>query len=389
MPFSPSVNLQRMAQVSERPAIGPAPAGTIGLGSGDPDFRTPEHVRQAMIDAINAGYSNYPPSGGDPDLVESLAAHMTKRGQTSWTASQVTVTSGGGGALFSSMTAFLNPGDVVLIPEPTFSQYADIARLVGAFPLFIGPGAGWHLDIDAIRAAAHTYRPKMIVLNTPNNPTGILYHREEMEAVAEIAEEYDMLVLSDEAYDHLIYDGFEFVSALDIPQWQDRLLYCNTFSKTWAMTGYRLGWVASPESLVPAIGRISRTTTGGINWPLQRAGFAAVTGSMEPTEIMRREYIERSGLVGELLAGLDGISWEVPQAAFYAFIKYDASISAKTLAGIMRERGVALRSGTEYGPHGEGYVRIAYATDRESLTQGVLRVREVLSEAISGTLKVG
>jgi aspartate aminotransferase len=277
----------------------------------------------------------------------------------------------------------------VLIPEPTYSQYADIATLAGARPVFVRQTEDFHLDLDAIRAAAEQHRPKYIVICSPNNPTGRIYGRAELEGLAEIAEQFDMLVLADEVYDHLVYDDAEFVSTLEIPAFRDRLIYANSFSKTFAMTGWRLGWVAARGGLINWIGRVARSTGGGVNWALQRAGIAAISGPMDATEVMRREYAARRELITELLSGAEGISWTPPQGAFYAFIKYDAPVPSKELARIMRERGVALRSGTEYGPSGQGYVRVAFATDRASLTEGMLRVRSTLSEAVEGTLQAG
>jgi aspartate/methionine/tyrosine aminotransferase len=388
--FEPAENLKRMAAASERPVIGPAPQGLIGLGSGDPDFRTPEHIRQAMIDAINEGYSNYPPGMGDPDLLEALAAKMERLSGQPWSPDELVVTSGGSGALFASISAWVNPGDTVLIPEPTFSQYADITRLLGGEPIFVTQQEDFHLDLDALRAAATQHKPKIVVICSPNNPTGVIYSRAELEGLAALAEEFNMLVLADEAYDHLIHDGHEFVSAIDIPELADRLLYANTFSKTFAMTGFRLGWAAAKGDKMNYVGRMARSTGGGINWPLQRAGLAAINGPMEPTEMMRAEYAARRGLIDEMLAGVEGVSWNAPQGAFYAYIKYDApQIKSREMAAIMRERGVALRSGTEYGPSGEGYIRVAFATDRKSLTEGMLRVRETLTEAVEGRLKAG
>ncbi|HYI14049.1 MAG TPA: aminotransferase class I/II-fold pyridoxal phosphate-dependent enzyme [Thermomicrobiales bacterium] len=388
--FEPSDNLKRMAAASERPVIGPAPQGMIGLGSGDPDFRTPEHIRQAMIDAVNEGYSNYPPGMGDPELLEAIAAKMERLSGQPWSPDELVITSGGSGALFASIAAWINPGDTVLIPEPTFSQYADVTRFVGGEPIFVTQREDFHLDLDALRAAAEQHKPKMVVICSPNNPTGVIYSRAELEGLAQVAADYNMLVLADEAYDHLIHDGHEFVSAIDIPELADRLLYANTFSKTYAMTGWRLGWVAAKDGMINYVGRVSRSAGGGVNWALQRAGIAAITGPMEPTEVMRAEYAARRELIDEMLAGVEGVSWNAPQGAFYAYIKYDApQIKSRDMAAIMRERGVALRSGTEYGPSGEGYIRVAFATDRKSLTEGMLRVRETLTEAVEGRLKAG
>lgn len=385
--FKPAELVSNMMNQSERPVVGPAPAGTIGLGAGDPDFRTPAHIRQAMIDAINAGYSNYPPANGDPELLQALADSLERRYDVDWNPNDITVTNGGSGALFAVMGAYLNPGDVVLIPEPTYSQYADIARLLGAEVVWVTQTADFHLDPDTLRAAAEANpRAKMLVLNSPNNPTGVVYGREELEGAAKVAQDHDLLVLADEVYDHLILDDVEFTSTMDIAGFQDRLLYCNSFSKTFAMTGWRLGWVAASPGLIAPVSRVARSSGGGVNWALQRAGIAGISGPMEATEEMRVEYAARRDLIEELLEGADGVSWTRPQGAFYAFFKYDAPVKSRRMAELLRERGVALRSGTEYGPSGEGYIRLAFAADRASITEGMLRMRSTMAEAREGKI---
>lgn len=385
----PAANVQRAMQLSERPVIGENPPGMIALSAGDPDFRTPPHIRQAMIDAVNEGYSNYPPANGDPDLLAAIAQHIERASGHAWNPSDITTTSGGSGAIFAAMAGYLNPGDVVLLPEPTYSQYADVARMVGAEVVWVTQTADFHLDLDALRAAARAAngRAKMLVLNSPNNPTGVVYGREELEGAARVAAEFDLLVLADEVYDQLVFDERPYVSTLSIPAFHERLLYCQSFSKTYAMTGWRLGYLAAGPALLPPVARVARLAGGGVNWALQRAGIAALSGPTEPTRVMREEYQARRELIAELLAGAEGISWVPPQGAFYAFIKYDAPLPARRMQALIRERGVLARSGTEYGPSGEGYVRIAFATDRASLTEGMLRVREVLGEAVAGKLQ--
>ncbi|HUG15003.1 MAG TPA: aminotransferase class I/II-fold pyridoxal phosphate-dependent enzyme [Thermomicrobiales bacterium] len=382
--------VRNVMENSERPLIGgPVPEGTIGLSSGDPDFRTPEHVREAMIAAVRQGYSNYPPGNGDPELLSALANLLKRRYGVDWSPNDITVTNGGGGALYSSIGAFLNPGDTVLVPQPTFSSYRDVAMLHGAEVVWVPLDNEWHLDLDALREAARASNAKMMIICNPNNPTGVVYNREELEGAARIAQEFNLLVLADEVYDHLILDDIPFVSTMEIEGFRDRLLYCNSFSKTFAMTGWRMGWVAASPGLIGAVSRVARSTGGGVNWAMQRAGIAAITGPMEPTEAMRLEYAARRDLIDELLEGAEGISWVRPQGAFYAFLKYDADIPAREMTSRLRDRGVLLRSGTEYGPGGEGYVRVAFATDRDSLTEGMLRVRSTLLEAIQGRRKVG
>jgi aspartate aminotransferase len=387
---APATLVTDMMQRSERPVIGENPPGTIALSAGDPDFRTPPHIREAMIAAINEGYSNYPPANGDPELLEAIAWRIERDSGYAWNPKDITVTSGGSGAIFGCMAGYLNPGDKVLLPQPTYSQYADVARLVGAEVVWVNTTHDFHLDIPALRAAAQAAGPraKMLVLNSPNNPTGMVYGREELEGAAEVAREFNLLVLADEVYDNLVFDDVPYVSTLAIPAFHDRLLYCQSFSKTYAMTGWRLGYIAASPGLIGPAARVARTAGGGINWCMQRAAIVAVREPSEWTKIMRDEYAARRELIAELLAGAEGISWTPPQGAFYAFLKYDADVPARKMQAILRERGVLARSGTEYGPSGEGYIRIAFATDRDSLSKGMLRVRETLTEAVQGRLQV-
>ncbi|MCO5176389.1 MAG: aminotransferase class I/II-fold pyridoxal phosphate-dependent enzyme [Thermomicrobiales bacterium] len=385
--FKPAALVSAMMEQSERPVVGPAPEGLIGLSSGDPDFRTPVHIRQAMIDAVNEGYSNYPPGNGDPELLQAFADLLKRRYDADWNPNDITVTNAGTGALFAAIAGYLNPGDAVLIPEPTFSQYADISRLVGAEVVWVKQTPDFHLDPDAIRSAAEAHpNAKMLVINNPNNPSGVVYGREELEAAAAIAREHNLLILADEVYDHLILDDIPFTSMMSIPDAQDRLLYCNSFSKTFAMTGWRLGWVAASPGLITAVSRVARSSGGGVNWALQRAGIAGINGPMDATEEMRAEYAARRDLIEELLEGAEGLTWTRPQGAFYAYFKYDAPVTARRMAALTREAGVALRSGTEYGPSGEGYIRLAFAASRASITEGMLRLRSTVAAARDGKI---
>jgi aspartate aminotransferase len=224
--FQPANFVRNVLENSERPLIGgPAPEGTIALSSGDPDFRTPEHIREAMIEAVRQGYSNYPPGNGDPELLDALSGLLGHRYGVTWSSDDITITNGGGGALFASMGAYLNPGDKVLVPQPTFSSYRDIAMLHGAEVVWVSLTDDWHLDLDTLREAARTSDAKMLILCNPNNPTGVVYNREELEGAAQIAQEFNLLVLADEVYDHLILDDIPYVSTMEIEGFRDRLAH--------------------------------------------------------------------------------------------------------------------------------------------------------------------
>ena len=377
MKFTPSQAVQRIATFSQRPVNRPGP-GVVALTSGDPDFATPEHIRRALIEAIESGYTHYPDTQGDPELRAALADQLSRISGDHYGPEQVLITNGGSGALAAGIIATLNPGDRLLLPEPTYSLYADLALMVGAEPVYVRQREDFHLDIDALEAAA-AEGARMVVVCHPCNPTGVVYRREELEALGELATRHDLLVLSDEAYDHIVYEGVEYVSTLEIPSLRDRLMYCNTFSKTYAMTGWRLGYLAAPAPITAAANRMNRTLNGGVNSAIQRAGLVAVTTPTDAPEQMRRVYQARRDLVVQLLGDVPGVSLVPPEGAFYGFIHYDASVPAQQIVKEAMERGVGIRGGSEYGPSGENYVRIAYSVSREQINEGLLRLRSLLA----------
>lgn len=368
--FEPSLAVQRVAAISRRPAVRPGP-DVISLSSGDPDFETPAHIRQALIDAINAGYTHYSDNQGDPELRAALAAQLSAAGQA-WAPGEVVITHGGSGAVAAAVIATINPGDRVLLPEPTYSLYADLVRFVDAEPVFVPQTADFHLDLEALAAAAPGAR--MVMLCHPNNPTGVVYRRAELEALAALAETHDLLVLADEAYDHIVYPEVEFVSTLAIPAWRDRLLYCQTFSKTYAMTGWRIGFLAAPEQIAKAAARMHRTFNGSMNAAVQRAALAAVTTPDDGPALRRAEFDRRRQLALGLLSNVDGIAVNAPDGAFYLFVKSLTGLSSRDMLMGADEFGVAIRAGNEYGPSGEGHIRIAFSSSAPEVEEGVTRL---------------
>ncbi len=375
--FEPSLAVQRIAANSERPTGRPGPE-VISLASGDPDFETPPHIRQALIDALAAGYTHYADNQGDPELRAALAAIASAAAGAEIAPQQVLVTHGGSAALTSAILGVVNPGERVLIPEPTYSLYADLTRMIGAEPVFIPQTSNFHLDLDAIETEAAKGASLLVVCH-PCNPTGVIYRNDELQALGRLAEQYDLHVLADEAYDHITFHGVPFTSTLAIDELRERLIYCQTFSKTYAMTGWRIGYLIAPAPVTAAAARIHRTLIGPMNSALQRAALAAVTTESDWPERMRVEYEARRELVMELMADVPGLSIRPPDGAFYAFIHYDGDTPPREIVSAALEQGVAIRGGTEYGPSGAGYVRIAFATDRRRLTDGLLRLRSVLA----------
>jgi aspartate aminotransferase len=350
------------------------------MHTGDPDFPTPAFIAEALTDAVERGYTHYGVFQGDPELRAAIADQLTARTGNTWTTADVLITTGGSGAVYSAMCAYLNPGDQVLIPDPNFSQYADVASMIGAEATYVPQTADFHLDLDQLKAAAGP-RAKMVILCNPCNPTGVVLHRREIEELAAWCEERDLWILADEAYDYLVYDGREHVSILDIPGVEERVLFCQTFSKTFAMTGWRLGYLAGRNGVATNGLAVHRTATNVTNGAVQRAGLVALTTPSDAPAQMLEEYAHRRRMLDKILSTAEGLSWRKPEGTFYAFVKYEANLSAREMAAFLLDRGVAVRSGTEFGPAGEGYVRLSFATSRENIEEGARRLAAAAIEA--------
>ncbi|HKF74530.1 MAG TPA: pyridoxal phosphate-dependent aminotransferase [Candidatus Dormibacteraeota bacterium] len=377
MTFTPSRMVRDLTDRSRRSATRPGPA-VISLALGDPDFPTPEHVSQALADAVAAGETHYVDQQGEPALRAALAEQLAEVANRRYDPGQVLITHGGTAALAASILATIEPGARVIVPEPTYSLYADLTWMAGGEVSFVGHRDDLHLDLDGIAAAAPGAR--MVVICNPCNPTGAVYGPGELEALAAIAEEHHLLVLCDEAYDQLVFDGVRFTSALEIDALAERLLYVQTFSKTYAMTGWRVGYLAGPAPVVDAAAAVHRTFNGPLNAAVQRAALVAVTEPSDEPARMRREYQARRDIVCRMVAGVPGLSLVEPQGSFYAFVRYGSDLGSLEVRRRALDAGVAIRPGVEFGPSGEGFVRIAFSTGRDLLVEGMERLLEVLEE---------
>ncbi len=378
--FSPSRMVEELRRRSLRPTTRPGPE-LISLAAGDPDFPTPEHISQALTDALAAGATHYAQPQGDPELRSALAEQMTEVAGRTIGPSQVAVTHGASGALSATILGLIDAGTRVIIPGPTYSLYADLTWMAGGEVVFVRHQPDLHLDLEGIEAAARDAR--MVIICNPCNPTGAVYTQDELEDLADIAEEHDLLVVSDEPYDHIVFDGSDFVSALEVPGLADRLLYVNTFSKTYAMTGWRIGWVAGPQAVVDAVTTMHRAFNGPLNSAVQRAALAALTEPTDAPERMRREYQARRDIVSRMVGNVSGLELVEPEGSFYAFIRYgslEPEVSSVDVVARALEQGVAIRPGSEFGPGGEGFVRVAFSTGRERLIEGMERVLGILEE---------
>ncbi|MCC7106312.1 MAG: aminotransferase class I/II-fold pyridoxal phosphate-dependent enzyme, partial [Chloroflexi bacterium] len=286
-------------------------------------------------------------------------------------------------AIFSTVMAFISPGDEVLLLDPCYSLYEDAVRVAGGVAVRVKLTPDFHID-EALLEQAVTPRSKMLIICSPCNPTALLLTRAELEAVERVAAKYDFLVVSDEVYHRIVYDGREFISVLDLPELSTRALLLQSFSKSYAMTGWRLGYIAARGGLSKSAAAIQRTAMGAINGITQRAGLAVMRAPRELADPWFREMLgvyERRRRIGQALFDeMPKVSYHLPEATFYYWVKVDTSLSSVDLIGYLRrEARVALHSGTEYGPAGEGYLRFSYAAPDEDFREGLTRVGEALT----------
>jgi len=350
------------------------------LHFGDPCFATPRHIVDAAIAAMSEGYTHYPPSHGDPDLRTAVARRASRRAQRPIESTEVLVTAGSTAAIYCALTAILDPGDEVLLFDPSYSLYATILNQIGARPVYVAMTEQLRPDRDRLERAI-TNRTRLVIVNNPVNPTGVVFNGAELRAIGEIAVANDLLVLADEIYDELVFTG-RFTSCLALPELSDRLLYVNGFSKTYAMTGWRLGYLIAHPDLLNAAHIIHSNSSAGVNWPTQRAGIAALEGPWEPiTEMIAGYQLRRETLV-QGLAGTPGLEPVLPEGAFYLYIGFNFAtpIRSADLTKLLLAEGVAVRSGTEYGPAGEGYLRVSYSATLDDIRHGSERLHRVFQK---------
>jgi aspartate/methionine/tyrosine aminotransferase len=358
----------------------PRVAKIVKLSSGDPSFDTPAYIVDAANRAMKEGYTHYPPPPGDPELREAIAAYQSRLSGVPIAPSEILVTAGATGAISASMIAFLNAGDEVILLDPTYSLYADVARTVGANPVFVPLTAAFEVDVRAVRRAV-TDRTRMLVLNYPSNPTGQLLKQQELDGLADIAGQHNLAVLADEAYDQLVFEG-RHRSVLGHPGMTERTLVANTFSKTYAMTGWRLGWVAAKGELIKPVLAVNRSILGAPSYISQRAGLVALTDEAQDRvwrEWMLGQYrIQRQAML-DALARLPGVHVCDAEAAFYVWVRYGARLSSLEMMKYLYERGLLIRPGTEFGSRGEGYIRFTFAPSVRVIGEGM----EIFARAIA------
>ena len=360
----------------------------IALSAGEPDFDTPEHIREAGKAAIDQGHTRYTTVDGIAELKRAICDKFARENGLDYTPDQVSVASGGKQILFNALLATVNPGDEVIIPAPYWVSYPDIVALAGGIPVVVPCPAedGFRLTPEALRAAI-TPKTKWLILNSPSNPSGAAYDAAQMKALTDVLLDFPQVwVLTDDIYEHLVFDGFTFVTPAQIePRLKDRTLTMNGVSKAYAMTGWRIGYGAGPVALIRAMAKLQSQSTSNPSSISQYAALAALTGPQDYIDMSREAFQRRRDLVVDGLNDCPGLSCPVPQGAFYVYPSIADLIGTVSAGGtpitddeafanaLLDETGVAIVFGAAFGlsPH----FRVSYAASDDTLREAIARIR--------------
>jgi aspartate/methionine/tyrosine aminotransferase len=352
----------------------------IHMEVGEPDFDTPEHIKQVAWKAMREGKTKYTPSVGILELREAITEHLNLR-RIRITPEEILITPGAKHAIFCAMAATLDPGDEVIILSPCWT-YESIVRLVGAKTVYVGTSQaeGFGPNVEGVKEKV-TSKTRMLLINYPNNPTGAVANKEDLQALGEIAKDNGLWILSDEIYDHLVYEG-EHISIASLSGICDRIIYVNGFSKTYAMTGWRLGYAAAPLELVKEMVKIQQASTTCAASFVQEAGIAALRGPQDFVKKVCEEYRKRRDVLVGGLNSIGGFECTKPAGAFYVFpnIEKLGLDSAELCERLLREAGVATVPGSEFGPYGEGHIRLSYSIPMRKIEEALERIKSVVEK---------
>jgi len=348
------------------------------FGAGEPDFDTPEHIKAAAIEALNAGFTKYTPSSGTPELRAAISEKFKRDNGLDYKPSEIIVSNGAKQSCFNAIMAVCGEGDEVVIPAPYWLSYPEMVRLAGAEPVVVQTTAenGWKMTPQQFEEAMSP-RTKMVIINSPGNPTGAVYTKEELRALVEVAADEEITILSDEIYECLTYDGARHVSVASLtPEARDLTITVNGFSKAYAMTGWRLGYLGAPEKIAKAIDSMQSHATSGPCSFAQKGGLAALTGSQQCVTDMREEFNIRREYMHERLSGIHNVSALKPQGAFYmlADISKLGMTSTNFADRLLSKANVAVVPGIAFGD--DRVVRLSYATGLDVIKPGLDRFEE-------------
>ncbi|GAB3951866.1 pyridoxal phosphate-dependent aminotransferase [Streptomyces sparsus] len=365
----------------------------IGFGAGEPDFPTPDYIVEAAVEACrNPKFHRYTPAGGLPELKQAIVDKTLRDSGYQVEPANVLVTNGGKQAIYEAFAAILDPGDEVIVPAPYWTTYPESIRLAGGVPVDVvaDETTGYRVSVEQLEAA-RTERTKVLVFVSPSNPTGAVYTREQIEAVGRWAAEHGLWVLTDEIYEHLVYGDAAFHSLpVVVPELADRCVVVNGVAKTYAMTGWRVGWIVGPKDVVKAATNLQSHATSNVSNVAQAAALAAVSGDLDAVATMRAAFDRRRRTIVRMLNEIEGVECPEPEGAFYAYPSVKALLG-KEIRGrrpassvelaelVLEEAEVAVVPGEAFGT--PGYLRLSYALGDEDLAEGVSRLQKLLAEA--------
>jgi aspartate aminotransferase len=374
-------------------ALKAAGRDVIGFGAGEPDFPTPDHIVAAAEKACRDPRNHrYTPAGGLPELKEAIAEKTRRDSGLVVDPSQVLITNGGKQAVYESFATLLDPGDEVLLPAPYWTTYPEAIRLAGGVPVDVvtGPEQGYRVTVEQLEAA-RTPRTKVLLFCSPSNPTGAVHSPEEVRAIGQWALDAGLWVVTDEIYEHLVYGDARFTSMpVEVPDLADRCVVLNGVAKTYAMTGWRVGWLIGPADVVKAASNLQSHLTSNVANVSQVAALAAVSGPLDAVAQMREAFDRRRRTIHQLLSDIPGVRCPLPEGAFYAYPSL-TDVVGRTIRGktpttsnelcqvILEEVGVAIVPGEAFGT--PGYARLSYALGDGDLAEGVRRIGALLAEA--------
>lgn len=351
----------------------------IHLELGEPDFDTPQNIIAAAIKSLQSGDTHYTPSNGILPLRESIAKYMSKTRGVDFSADEVVVTPGAKPIMFFAIMALVNPGDEVIYPNPGFPIYESMINFVGGkpVPVALKEERGFAFDPEELRSLISP-KTKMLIINTPQNPTGGILTEEDIRKITEIIKNTDLIILSDEIYSRLIFEGKHF-SITQIPGFKERTIILDGFSKYYAMTGWRAGYGVMHPEIASKISRLITNSNSCTNSFVQKACIEALDGPQDSVDKFREEFLARREIIVEGLNSINGFSCIVPAGAFYAFpnISKTGYSSRELTDHLLNNAGVAALSGTAFGEFGEGYLRFSYANSRENIKEAIKRIKEV------------
>jgi aspartate aminotransferase len=366
----------------------------INFGIGQPDVPTPLHIREAAKRALDQGFTGYTETAGIPELREAIAEYLNTRYGSDVDPSEIIVTTGAKTAIFLAIASYLGPGDEIVVPEPSYPAYPEVARLLGARPIYVplrweGAERGFSLDLEALERAV-TERTKMIVVNNPHNPSGTVFPPEQLDEIMEIARRKRLLVLVDEIYDNFVYEGARFKSFLSYGDWRDYVVYVNGFSKTFSMTGWRLGYLVVRREVAEKIRRLAVNVYSCATSFAQKAAIEALKGDWGPVRRMVKMFEERRNVIVEELRRVPGFEVAKPLGAFYVFPRVrkvldQLSVDVEVFVDeLLYSKAVAILPGTAFPDRaGKDYVRLSFAIDVGRIREGVRRIREFVEEALA------